>query len=165
MRMTGRERLWIGVAGASGAAAVAIGAAGRHLLSGEVYRQELAATGAHYALVHAVALLGVAALSTALGMASGAARHWLAGAGWCFAAGLVLFPGSLYLRAAGLLPAVAPATPIGGSLFILGWLALAGSALVGGRRARPLPAAEPAGSRLKADEAGPSASSAAPPAP
>ena len=81
MRMTGRERLWIGVAGASGAAAVAIGAAGRHLLSGEAYRQELAATGAHYALVHAVALLGVAALSTALGMASGAARRWLAGAG------------------------------------------------------------------------------------
>lgn len=132
------------MAGASGAAAVAIDAAGRHLLSGEAYRQELAATGARYGLAHAAVLLGIAVLSTALPRAPGAARRWLAAAGWCFAAGLALFPWSLYLRAADLLPEAAPATPVGGSLFIAGWLALAGLALVGGGRTRPLPTAKPA---------------------
>ena len=118
-----RERLWLLLAGLSGAAAAAAAAIARHLLAGDAYRLDLADTGGRFGLIHAVALLAVAALSR--GAAAGAARRALLAAGWCFAAALLLFPGSLYLLAAGAPAGVAVLTPIGGTLFILGWLALA----------------------------------------
>lgn len=52
------------------------------------------------------------------------ARRSLAIAGWCFAGGLVLFPGSLYLLAAGAPAILGNLAPVGGALLILGWLAL-----------------------------------------
>jgi uncharacterized membrane protein YgdD (TMEM256/DUF423 family) len=121
------ERLWLALAGLSGAAAVAAEAASRHLLAGDPYRLELAATGGRYGLIHAVALVAVALLADAA--RPGARRRWLAISGWCLAAALLLFPGSLYLLAAGAPGAVARLTPIGGTLFIAGWLALAVAAL------------------------------------
>jgi uncharacterized membrane protein YgdD (TMEM256/DUF423 family) len=122
-----KARLWLALAGLSGAAGVAAEAAARHLLAGDPRRLELAATGGRYGLVHAAALLAVAALAG--GARPGAARRWLAVSGWCFAAALLLFPGSLYLLAAGAPPGLAWLTPIGGTLFIAGWLALAAAAL------------------------------------
>lgn len=121
------QRLWLALAGLSGAAGVAAEAASRHLLVGDAHRLELAATGGRYGLVHAVALLAAAALYA--GARLGPARRWLAVSGWCFAAALLLFPGSLYLLAAGASPFLAWLTPIGGTLFIAGWLALAVAAL------------------------------------
>ncbi len=125
------ERLWILLAGLSGAAAVTADAAARHVLAGDPHRLELAATGGRYGLVHAVALLALAALAGRAG--PGGAGRWLALAGWCFALALILFPGSLYLLAAGAPPGVAWLTPIGGTLFILGWLVVALAAFVQAR--------------------------------
>ena len=116
------ERLWLVIAALSGAAAVAADAAARHLLQGDVYRVDLAATGARYGLAHALALLAILALRDWRGL-------WRNTAAWCFSAGLVLFPGSLYLVALGGPPAAARLIPIGGSLFIIGWLALLLAAL------------------------------------
>ena len=121
------ERLWLALAGLSGAAAIGAEAAARHLLSQDAYRLGLAATGGRYGLVHGVALLAVATLS--LNWQQGAARLWLAVAGWCFSAGLILFCGSLYALALGAPPEVARLTPIGGIAFIAGWVALAVAAL------------------------------------
>lgn len=127
------ERIWLALAGLSGAAAVGADAAARHLLAGDAYRLDLAATGARYGLIHALALLGVALLA---GRAQrGAPRRWLALAAWCFTGGLLLFPGSLYLLAAGAPAALARLAPIGGSLFIAGWAALAIAALAPRRAA------------------------------
>jgi uncharacterized membrane protein YgdD (TMEM256/DUF423 family) len=120
------ERIWIGLAALSGAAAVGADAAARHLLTGEADRLALAQTGARYGLIHALALLAAAFLA---GSGRVGARVWLGLAGWCFAAGLALFPGSLYLLAAGLPAGIARLTPIGGSAFIAGWLALLLAAL------------------------------------
>jgi uncharacterized membrane protein YgdD (TMEM256/DUF423 family) len=122
------ERVWILLAGLSGAAGVAAEAAARHVLAGDPHRLGLADTGGRYGLVHAVALLALAALVTRA--APGPGRLVLALAGWCFAAGLVLFPGSLYLLAAGAPPQTAWLTPIGGTLFIVGWLLAAVGALM-----------------------------------
>jgi uncharacterized membrane protein YgdD (TMEM256/DUF423 family) len=122
-----RERIWILLAGLSGAAGVAAEAAARHLLAGDPHRLELADTGGRYGLVHAVALLALAAVVARA--APGAARLLLVLAGWCFALALVLFPGSLYLLAAGAPPETAWLTPIGGTLFIIGWLLAALAAL------------------------------------
>ncbi|HUZ75021.1 MAG TPA: DUF423 domain-containing protein [Stellaceae bacterium] len=116
------ERIWIAVAALSGAAAVAADAAARHLLAGDPSRMDLAATGARYGLVHAVALLAAALLWPRV--AGGAARLWLALAGCCFVAAVALFCGTLYLLAAGASPALTPLVPVGGVLFIAGWAAL-----------------------------------------
>jgi uncharacterized membrane protein YgdD (TMEM256/DUF423 family) len=118
------ERFWIAIAGLSGAAAVGADAVARHLLAGDVYRLELTGTAARYGLIHAVALLAAAALARLDRREDERPGRWLAVVGWCFAAGLVLFPGSLYLLAAGATPLVARAAPIGGTLLIIGWAAL-----------------------------------------
>jgi uncharacterized membrane protein YgdD (TMEM256/DUF423 family) len=85
------ERIWVAIAGLCGAAAVGADAAARHLLAGDPYRLDLAATAARYGLLHAAALVGVAALGRS--RASGAAATWLVISGWCLAAGMVLFCG------------------------------------------------------------------------
>lgn len=125
------ERVWIAIAGISGAAAVGADAAARHLLAGDAFGLDLVVAGARYGLAHAIALLGTAALMGGWGRmpASDVARRWLIVAGWCFAAGLLLFPGGLYLLAAGAPAFVARLTPIGGLAFIAGWVALVFAAL------------------------------------
>ena len=121
-------RWWLGVAGLSGAAAVAVEAMARHWAGADPHRVELAATAARYALFHAPALLAVCAL--ARGGAPGWPGRLLDVAGWGFAAGLALFSGSLYWLAAGLPQVVAPLTPVGGIAFIVGWAALLAAALI-----------------------------------
>ena len=75
-------------------------------------------TGSAYQLWHAVALLGIAALSR---------RHpvrLITASGLAFALGALLFSGSLYLLAFAGPHALVYVTPLGGSLLILGWLLL-----------------------------------------
>jgi len=114
------ERFLIAIAALAGASAVIADASAQHLLAGDPGRVELAGTAARYGLMHAAALVGIAALLRQ----AGPARAWLLGAAWCFVAALLLFCGTLYLHAAGLAPALAPLVPVGGTLFIIAWLLL-----------------------------------------
>ncbi|HVA13866.1 MAG TPA: DUF423 domain-containing protein [Stellaceae bacterium] len=117
------RRFFLAMAGLSGALAVAVDAAATHLLAGDLYRLDLAATSARYGMIHAAALLALALL------AERADGFWLAAAGWCFVAGIALFCGSLDLLAAGAPHGFAAAAPWGGTAFIVGWLAVAVAAL------------------------------------
>lgn len=121
------ERIWIAIAGISGAAAVAADAVARHALAGDAHRFELAATGARYGMTHALALLAITILRRSLRAALPA--RWLGLAAWCFVAGLLLFSGSLYLLAGGSPAMVAALTPVGGILFIAGWAAILATAV------------------------------------
>ncbi|MCB9684828.1 MAG: DUF423 domain-containing protein [Alphaproteobacteria bacterium] len=109
--------MWWRVAGVSGALAVMLGAFGAHGLKGWVddpHLLEIWDKAARYHLVHAVALMGVAAHPR---------RPNVAGGG--FVLGTLLFSGSLYamtLTGATWLGAI---TPLGGLSFIAGWIALA----------------------------------------
>jgi uncharacterized membrane protein YgdD (TMEM256/DUF423 family) len=109
-------RLWLAIAGLGGAASVAAGAFAAHL-AGDPKAAELLRTGALYGMVHAAALLAVVAIA--------ARRLAMHVAGWGFAAGIVLFSGSLFGLAAGAARWVGWATPIGGVALIVGWVALA----------------------------------------
>ncbi|HKT18548.1 MAG TPA: DUF423 domain-containing protein [Stellaceae bacterium] len=122
-------RVFLAIAGASGAVSAAIDAAADHLLTGDPHRAALAATAARYGLIHAAALLALSVLI--------ARSHsvWLLASGWFFIAGLALFCGGLDLVAAGAPPRLAMLVPWGGAAFILGWIALLIAAL------RPRPAA------------------------
>lgn len=99
--------------------AVALGAFAAHAMKQHYDADALRAfdTGVRYQMFHALALLACGALQ-AHGVATALASRLLA-------AGIVLFSGSLYglvlLEASWL----GPVTPIGGVLFLAGWVALA----------------------------------------
>ena len=112
----------------SAALAVGLGAFGAHGLEGVVSAERIAIyqTGNDYHFYHAFALLmcGLLALHTP--------NKWWLRAGRCFAAGLLLFSGSLYLLATraplgieGWTKVLGPITPLGGLCFLLGWGLLA----------------------------------------
>lgn len=119
---------WAGVFGALG---VLCGAFGAHTLRERISPEALGwfETGARYHLLHALALLGT-------GLAAGhVGERARTVAGVCFGAGIVLFSGSLYALALGAPRAMGAITPLGGTAWIVGWVALAaGSARRNNRR-------------------------------
>lgn len=94
--------------------AVGLGAFGAHALKEKLGSDMLAIweTGVKYQVYHALALLLLAALR-------GPSK-----AAWCFAAGIVLFSGSLYVLALTGVKKWGAVTPFGGILFLAGWLIL-----------------------------------------
>jgi len=122
--------MWWTIAGITGAIGVALGAFGAHGLEGlvEDTRLETWQTASRYHLVHALALLAVAAHP-----------RQPTPAGALFLAGILFFSGSLYAlvlaeAAGGSARWLGAVTPLGGVLFIAGWLFLA----FGPRRTPPL---------------------------
>ena len=104
-----------------GFCAVGAGAFGAHALVERLAGRPLQVwqTASHYQALHAAALLGLVALQQ-----TGGGRA-LACAGLCFAVGAALFSGSLYWLALGGPRWLGPVTPLGGTLLLVGWGALA----------------------------------------
>jgi uncharacterized membrane protein YgdD (TMEM256/DUF423 family) len=118
-------RLALTLAGIFMFAAVALGAFGAHMLRGHLDPDMTAVwqSAVQYHAWHALALLGVGSLLL----------HWpgkrgLALAAWLFAAGIVLFAGSLYAMALTGLRGLGAITPFGGVAFLAGWAVLAWTA-------------------------------------
>ena len=107
-------RLAFQIASLFGFLAVALGAFGAHGL-----KSTLATLGTtdsfeiavRYQFLHALAMLVVARL-----------RPFQAGAWWCFAAGILVFSGSLYVLALTGVKWLGAITPLGGVAFLAGWL-------------------------------------------
>ena len=99
------------------ALAVAAGAFGAHMLKAILEPPMLAVfeTAARYQMYHA---LGMIAVGLA-GKIDGCPQ--LARAGWCFAAGILLFCGSLYGVSLLGIRWLGAMTPVGGLAFIAGW--------------------------------------------
>lgn len=119
------RRLFLSAGAAFGFLGVALGAFGAHALKGALSQEMLAIwhTAVEYQFWHALALLGVGALTQdrtdrALNIAGGA-----------FIAGIVIFSGSLYALALTDIRALGAITPIGGLALLAGWAALASAAL------------------------------------
>ncbi|HEY4294488.1 DUF423 domain-containing protein [Luteibacter sp.] len=104
--------------GLAGATAVAFGAFGAHALRGTLDASALGTwhTGVEYHFWHALALF-----VAVVGLPEGRSRKLAVG---LFAAGIVLFSGSLYALALGAPRIVGAITPLGGVAFIAGWLAV-----------------------------------------
>jgi uncharacterized membrane protein YgdD (TMEM256/DUF423 family) len=118
-------RGWIAFAAFSGAVSVIAGAFAAHGLDAEAQAKEIGwlHTGSQYEALHALAILAVVGLSARLN------GGWARTAQWLFLVGSILFPAALYGLALHLPRWLGAVAPIGGSAFILGWLALAGAAL------------------------------------
>jgi uncharacterized membrane protein YgdD (TMEM256/DUF423 family) len=123
-------RTWLLIGALSGGLAVACGAFGAHGLKSrfaadgslsEIDQQQLAnwETAARYQIYHALALVAVGLMacrgrSTLMNLAGGA-----------FTVGTVIFSGCLYVLVLSGQRWLGAVVPIGGSLLILGWIALA----------------------------------------
>ena len=113
-------RVYLLLAAFFGFTGVALGAFAAHGLKGRLTEQYLAIfhTGVTYQLVHTLALFGVALLATHL---PGRLVTW---AGVCFAVGIVLFSGSLYVLTMTGISKLGIITPFGGVAFLVGWFLL-----------------------------------------
>ena len=99
---------------------VGLGAFAAHGLKGQLSAEYLAVfqTGVHYQMLHALALLALAALWQRLG------GRLLTAAGVCFCVGILLFSGSLYALTLTGISALGMITPVGGLTFLAGWFCL-----------------------------------------
>lgn len=120
------QRFAVAVAGIAGAVSLGAAAALRHVPPDNAQAMEWGATAARLGLLHAAVLVGLTAPMGDGGVIGVATMRV---ALWCFAAGLLLFCGSLWLLAFGAPHLIVGATPVGGSLLIAGWAALAIGAL------------------------------------
>ncbi|WP_438447584.1 DUF423 domain-containing protein [Gorillibacterium sp. sgz5001074] len=104
---------------------VAIGAFGAHILKERLDEDAMAVfqTGVQYHMAHALAMVLAALLADRL--AGKASERLAVRAGWCFAAGILLFSGSLYALAVSGVKVLGAITPLGGVSFLAGWAMLA----------------------------------------
>lgn len=105
-----------------GATGVALGALAAHGLKAKLAQNLLEAfkTGVHYQQVHALALLGIGLLALHVGQSRA-----LSVSASMMVVGIVFFSGSLYWLALGGPRWLGPVTPLGGTLLIGAWIALA----------------------------------------
>jgi uncharacterized membrane protein YgdD (TMEM256/DUF423 family) len=115
---------WIIAASLGGALSVAMGAVGSHAAG--MRDAGFLATASHYGMVHAAALLALAAIADRF---AGFGARLVGLAAWLFIAGLLLFSGGLAAVALiGATPLV-HIVPFGGMAYILGWVALGAAAV------------------------------------
>lgn len=122
-----RKTIYI-IASISAGLAVALGAFGAHGLQSLTSDPKIIhgyETAVEYQFYHSLALFITGLLSDKFNVS------WLRWAKRCFIAGIILFSGSLYLltflklHEDGFTRYVGPVTPLGGLLFILGWMMIA----------------------------------------
>lgn len=99
---------------------VAMGAFGAHALKDTltVETKAIFETAVRYQAFHALGLFVVAWLGSRF------PSKPVNMAGWCFLVGIILFSGSLFALSLTGIKKFGAITPIGGLLFLLGWLAL-----------------------------------------
>ena len=116
---------WLFIAALSGFLCVTIGAFAAHGLSKVLEPKALAwiETGVKYQMFHTLAIMGIGIAQLCReSLVAGKMANFAAGT-WAF--GILLFSGSLYALALGAGKFLVWVTPIGGTLFLIGWLCLA----------------------------------------
>lgn len=122
--MTTMQKIFLIIGSILGGLSVALGAFGAHGLKKLVPPETVATyqTGVQYQMYHALALLLIGVLADRL------YSSYLGWAGFLFLGGVVLFSGSLYLIVSmyamnkAVPTGIGIITPIGGLLFIAGWI-------------------------------------------
>lgn len=100
---------------------VSLGAFGAHFLKQRLDSDMLNIfeVGVRYQMYHALALIAVALIANSM------SNSYIMAAGWSFIAGMIVFSGSLYVLSLSGVRAWGAVTPLGGLLFLLGWVLLA----------------------------------------
>ena len=131
-------RIWLCAAALLGLTSVFAAAYGAHGLTGittSATSLKIYETAHHFHVLHSVVLLAIAALIAATDSWRGALADWaLQISAGAFVLGILSFSGGIYL---GVITGAHTGffiVPVGGGLILLGWLALAISALGFGRK-------------------------------
>lgn len=120
------HKLFLIISSVSGILAVGLGAFGAHALKDKLKADgtlDTFQTAVQYQFYHTLALLGIAFLLTKY------QSQWLHYAGYSMTFGILIFSGSLYILCFTGMKWLGAITPIGGLLFILGWVFLLITAL------------------------------------
>jgi len=126
-----RPPLWIAIGAIYGGSAVGLGAYAHHGLQTEPYLMDSFQTGVTYQMWHALALVGVGALTYTDRFAT---SKLLVAAGAFFAVGVLLFSGTLYVFGlTGNVP-ILGAAPAGGMAMVAGWTCLLIAVLLAWRK-------------------------------
>ena len=119
---------WIVVGSVSAFLSVALGAFGAHGLKEILDEKALSVfhTAAQYQMYHALALFGLGILVTSLKTSQPLVSNsnYISFAGWAFTLGTLLFSGSLYALAITGIKVLGAITPLGGLMFMAGWISL-----------------------------------------
>jgi len=117
----------VAIGALSAAIGVGLGAFGAHGLRPLLTTEMLALfeVGVRYQMYHAGGMIAAGLL----GLAFPHYKGYFMAAGWSFGLGTLLFSGTLYLLALTGARWLGAITPLGGILFILGWLVLAAACL------------------------------------
>ena len=113
--------LWLGLAALGGLASVAIGAFGAHGVA-DPQAKAWMDTGATYLMVHSLAVFAAAFVAGQGGRLARLCPMFFLGGG-------VIFCGTLLAMALGAPRILGAVTPVGGLMFLVGWLLLAIAAL------------------------------------
>ncbi|MEQ9468381.1 MAG: DUF423 domain-containing protein [Ekhidna sp.] len=120
------HKLFLIISSISGILAVSLGAFGAHALKDKLTKAgtlETYQTAVQYHFYHTLALLAIALLLTKV------QSQWLNYAGYSMTFGILIFSGSLYVLCFTGMKWLGAITPIGGLLFIAGWVCLLMTAL------------------------------------
>lgn len=120
------QKLFLIISSISGMLAVALGAFGAHALKNKLQSEgtlDTYQTAVQYQFYHTLALLAIAFLMTKY------QSQWLNYAGYSMTFGILIFSGSLYILCFTGMKWLGAITPIGGLLFIAGWVCLLMTAL------------------------------------
>ncbi len=112
--MASNQKKWQMIAGINGLIGVVMGAVAAHVVA-DAHAASLAQQASLYQLIHAGVLLWLSNQST---------RGFLASR-WLFLAGLILFCGTLYLKALTGWTNVTSIAPTGGVCLMVGWIVVA----------------------------------------
>ncbi len=116
-----KKNIWLMIGAIGAALAVSTGAFGAHILEPIVSKSVFITyqKAVRYQMYHSIGLIIVALIS------SQPPTKTVNIAGWCFLIGMVSFSGSLYLIVFTGFSWLGAITPIGGVLFVIGWISLA----------------------------------------
>lgn len=111
---------WLKIGAINLAITVALGAFGAHGLQkiADAYQLQIWQTATLYLFVHALGLVAIGVLHLC-------SQYRASAAAWLLQLGILIFSGTLYLMAIGFPKWLGAITPIGGTLMIIGWIALA----------------------------------------
>ena len=113
------QKILLSISGILGLLSVAIGAFGAHALKPILEENNRLAnfeTGVKYQFYHTIAIIVVALLMDRY------AEKMMVYAAYCFISGIIFFSGSLYILSLTNVTKWGAVTPIGGLLFIIGWV-------------------------------------------
>ncbi|HSC75256.1 MAG TPA: DUF423 domain-containing protein [Pseudomonadales bacterium] len=123
-------QLFIVMASISGFLAVVLGAFGAHGLKNRLAPDlmDVWHTAVQYQFWHTLVLLGLGILLLQGALLQNFQAKYLVASGWLFAAGIVIFCGSLYILCLSGVRWLGAITPVGGVLWLAAWACLCYSA-------------------------------------